>query len=294
MSGPIDHRLTTRQMAEFVTNGFLRFDAVVPAEINRRAVVEIEQLMRERFGPDGMQPPRTGTPLSACYPAPSAIGDYLRLPEVHGVIESLVGPDPRFDHDWTHHVPAGSTYDQPLHTDAITDTAAPSFDIQLFWFLHDVAPGEGGTRFVPGSHLHRVSPSLDRYQHIKGEQQFAGPAGTVMVFHHGLWHAGQPNPGVKGRLMHKTRLNPMVPQVRLWNTADLDELHNDPSDHQFATMQADSVAQLFRTNHPWHGTTESRNEQMQRALAWRYLTGDETYDVDHYLTRIADRDGLVS
>ena len=124
MSGPIDHRLTTRQMAEFVTNGFLRFDAVVPAEINRRAVVEIEQLMRERFGPDGMQPPRTGTPLSACYPAPSAIGDYLRLPEVHGVIESLVGPDPRFDHDWTHHVPAGSTYDQPLHTEGVPDAVA--------------------------------------------------------------------------------------------------------------------------------------------------------------------------
>ena len=293
MSDAIDHRLTTRQMAEFVTNGFLRFDAVVPAEINERAVTEIEQLNRERLQPDGMKPPSTGTPLSECYPAPSAIGDYLRLPAVRGVIESLVGPDPTFDHDWTHQVPAGSTVEQGLHMDAITDTTAPSFDIQLFWFLHDVAPGEGGTRFVPGSHLHRVRPSLGRYQHIRGEQRFSGPAGTVLAFHHGLWHAGQPNRGSTDRWMHKTRLNPTVPQVRRWNTSDLDGLHNPPTDHMFATMEADTVAQTFRTMHPWHGTTESRNEQIQRALLWRYLTGDEDYDVDHYLTRLADRDGLV-
>ena len=143
-------------MAEFVTNGFLRFDAIVPEDINERALVEIEQLNRERLGPDGMRPPVTGTPLSACYPEPSAIGEYLRLPQVHGIIESLVGRDPAFDHDWSHHVPSGSRYNQPLHVDAITDTVAPSFDIQLFWFLHDVAPGEGGTRFVPGSHLHSL------------------------------------------------------------------------------------------------------------------------------------------
>lgn len=293
MAATPDHRLTTRQMAEFVTNGYLRFDAIVPAAINEQAVAEIEQLNRERLGPDGMKPPTTGTPLSECYPEPSAIGAYLRLPAVRGVIESLMGPEPTFDHDWTHHVRAGSTYDQPLHVDAITDTRAPSFDIQLFWFLHDVAPGEGGTRFIPGSHLHRVLPSLDRYQHIKGEQRFSGPAGTVVVFHHGLWHAGQPNPGAADRWMHKTRLNPTVPQVRRWNIADLDELHNAKTDHMFATMQADSVANTFRTNHPWHGTTESRNEQIQRALLWRYLTGDDEYDVDHYLTRMADRDGLV-
>ncbi len=292
-NAPVDHRLTTREMAQFVTDGFLQFDAVVPAAINERAVGEIEQLWNERLGPDGAKPPETGTPLSACYPPPSAIGEYLRLPRVQGIIESLVGPEPTFDHDWTHHVPAGSTYAQALHVDAITDTLAPSFDIQLFWFLHDVAPGEGGTRMVPGSHLRHAPSGLERYQHIRGERQFSGPAGTVLVFHHGLWHSGRPNPGAADRWMHKTRLNPSVPQVRCWNTADLDELHNPPTDHMFATMQSDSVAHTFRTHHEWHSTTESRNEQVQRALLWRYLTGDDTYDVDHYLTRIEARDALV-
>ena len=66
-----------------------------------------------------------------------------------------------------------------------------------------------------------------------------------------------------------------VRQVRLWNTADLDDLQNPPSDHVFARMQPDSVAQIFRTWHPWMSVTDYRNEQVQRALLWRYLTGDD-------------------
>jgi hypothetical protein len=288
------HLLSTRQVAEFVADGVLRFDGLVPDEINQRGLDEIQRLNAERFAPEGLKPPHTGTPLSECYPAPSAIGDYLRLPEIQGIITSLVGPDPTFDHDWSHHIPAQSATGQALHIDAITDSDDPTFDIQLFWFPHEVRPGEGGTRIVPGSHLHRVLASgLDRYQHIVGEKQFAGPAGTVLVFHHGLWHAGQPNPSDTDRWMHKVRLNPRVPQVRHWDTSDLDDLQNPASDHVFARMMPDSVAAVLRAWQPWLGVTDQRNEQVQRARLWRYLSGDETYDVDHYLTRLEGRASLV-
>lgn len=281
-------------MAEFVTNGFLRFDAIVPADVNERAIDELRQLNAERLLPEGMKPPHSGTPLADCYPAPSVIGEYLRLPAIRGIIESLVGTTPLFDHDWVHHIEAGGTYLQPLHFDANIDSPDPAFDVQLFWFCSDVKPGEGGTRFVPGTHLRRVrSSGLDRYQHIAGEQQVACDAGTVFVFHHGLWHAGQPNPGRTDRWMHKVRLNPTEPQVRLWNTDDFDELHNAASDHVFARMQQDSVAQTFRAWHPWMGISDYRNEQIQRAKLWRYLTGDATYDVDYYLTRVEQRAGLA-
>lgn len=290
----VDHRLTTRQMADFVVNGFIRFDALVPPDVNERGIEEMRHLEAERFAPEGLKPPHTGTPLADCYPAPSAIGEYLRLPQIQGIIESFVGTGPTFDHDWTHHIQPHATYMQPLHVDAIIDSRDPNFDVQLFWYPHDVEPGEGGTRFVPGSHLRHVrSSGLDRYQHINGEQQFVGPAGTVVVFHHNLWHAGQPNPGAGDRWMHKVRLNPTQPQVRLWNTVDLDDLQNPPSDHFFARMMPDSVAQAFRTWHPWMSITDYRNEQVQRAKLWRYLTDDDTYDVDHYLTRLESRAELV-
>lgn len=290
-----DYRLTTRQMADFVTNGFLQFDALVPADLNTRAIEEISQLKDERLSPAGMKPPHTGTALDDCYPPPSAIGEYLRLPAIRGIIESLVGAAPTFDHDWTHHIGPGSTYLQPLHVDAVTDSPDTTFDVQLFWFCNDVAAGEGGTRFVPGSHLRRVRASgLDRYQHISGERQVVCDAGTVFAFHHGLWHAGQPNPGASDRWMHKVRLNPTVAQVRLWNTDDLEALHNPPSDHFFARMQPDSVANTMRTWHPWMSITDYRNEQIQRVKLWRYLTGDDRYDVDHYLTRLEGRAELLA
>ena len=286
--------LTTREMATFVAEGYLRFDAVVPEEINEAGVEEMARLAAGHLDPDGAaKPPHTGTTLDECYPPPSAIGHYLRLPRVRGIIESLLGPNPSFDHDWTHHLPSGSTYLQPLHVDAILDTVEPAFDIQLFWFPREVAPGEGGTRFVPGTHLTRVrSSGISRYQHVKGEQQVACPAGSVFVFHHGLWHAGQPNPGPQDRWMHKVRLNPSVPQVRRWDTSDLADLHNAPSDHFFARMAPDSVAQVLRTWHPWMGVSAHRIEQVRRARLWRYLSGDDTYDVDHYLTRLEGRAAL--
>ena len=68
-------RLTTREMASFVANGCLRFDAIVPEEINEAAVEEMARLSAERLAPDGVKPQNTGTPLDECYPPPSAIGD---------------------------------------------------------------------------------------------------------------------------------------------------------------------------------------------------------------------------
>ena len=177
--------------------------------------------------------------------------------------------------------------------DAIVDSADPTFDIQLFYFPREVAKGEGGTRFVPGSHLRRVrAEQVARYQNIVGEQRYAGPAGTVLVFHHGLWHAGQPNPSDHTRWMYKLRVNPRVPQLRLWNTDDFDAVHNDASDHTFATMRFDSVGQVLRQMQPWQKGHEERLELVQRARLWRYLSGDDAYDVDYYLTRLEQRAGL--
>ncbi len=298
-----DHRLTTREMAQFVADGFLRFDALIPDEINDAVVEELAPLEKSKIGQilgqptDEAGPPRPEslTPLSQCYPEPSVLGRFLRLPEVQGIIHSLVGPDPLFDHDFGHRLPAGSGYEQHLHVDAVIDDRDPAFDVQLFYYPRAVEPGAGGTRMVPGSHLRRTrAEGVSRYQHLVGEQQYAGPAGTLMVFHQGLWHAGQPNPSDADRWMYKIRLNPTVPQVRLWNTDDFDELHNDARDHTFARMRHDSVAQVFRTMQPWQKGHEARYEQMERARIWRYLSGDDDFDVDYYHTRIEGRAQLGS
>lgn len=293
-----DHRLTTAEMATFVAEGCLRFDGLVPDAINGPAIEAMRELVQVKMplavgiepDSDPLDRPDTGTPLAQCYPEPSAIGAFLRWPAVRGIIRSLVGDDPLYDHDFVHLLPAGSSYRQHLHVDAIVDSADPTFDVQLFYFPAAVDEGAGGTRFVPGSHLRRSrAEDVARYQHIVGEQLYAGPAGTVMVFHHGLWHAGQPNPSDRDRWMYKIRLNPRVPQVRLWNTDDFEALHNDPSDHTFARPRFDSVGRALRRMQPWQQGHEARYELVQRARLWRYLSGDPGYDVDYYLTRLEGR-----
>jgi len=304
------HRLSTAAMADFVADGFLRFDALIPEPLNQAALEEMKalapgKLRRTLHGLGGragrlerdiepQESPESLTPLAACYPAPSALGAVLRFPAVAGIIESLVGANPAFDHDFIHHIPAGAPRGQHLHVDAVLEPAGQAFDIQLFYFPTAVASGGGGTRFVPGSHLRRArAEGIARYQPPLGEQHYSGPAGTLLVFHQGLWHAGQPNPSAEDRWMYKLRLNPREPQQRLWNTADLAALHNDPRDHSFAHPGGDTVAQRLRRMAPWQRGHEGRYEQMQRAALWRYLTGDSTFDVDFYLTRQRVREGAL-
>lgn len=300
-----DHRLTTKEMAQFVTNGYLRFDGLVPDSINSRVIEEMGSIYQSKIAVAmesmGIPPkksaedadvyfPETLTPLADCYPSPSVLGEMLRLPQVQGIIESLVGKNPLFDHDFVHYIAGNSPTGQHLHVDAVIDDRHPSFDIQLFYYPTEVKPGAGGTRFVPGTHLrHTRAEGVARYQNIVGEEQYSGSAGTILIFHQALWHAGQPNPSADDRWMYKVRLNPQVPQVKLWNLDDFEVMQNDARDHTFAHIRNDSVAQELRRVLPWQQGHESRYEQMQRARLWRYLSGDDEFDVDYYHTRIEVR-----
>ena len=298
--------LTTDQVASFVARGFLTLEAVVPETINARAMEELPRLFRgwlDEF--TGVAPgtadgevsssrlPQSGTTLHDAYAADSAFGAMVRVPVVAGAIQSLVGARPVVDHHFVHIKASGDLHAQGLHCDAIIDEGL-AFDIQLFWFPHDVACGEGGTRFVPGSHLRRVNmDEVSRYQHLAGEQYFSGPAGTVVVFHQGLWHAGAPNRGISERVMGKLRLNPTEPQVRLWDTSDL-AARNRNDDHMFARMEPGSVAAALRRTESWYEPATHRLETVQRARLWRYLTGDDRFDVDWYLTRTERRAALCT
>lgn len=285
--------LTTAQVATFVARGFLPLPAVVPGDLNEAATDELGQIMATWGSPDRPFAPASGQRLDEIYPEGSAIGAVLRHPPVAGALRSLLGPDPVFDHDFVHHKPAGDPFGQYLHQDAMVDPSL-AFDVQLFYFPHEILPGGGGTGFVPGTHLRRVHETdVGRYVHMAGEQQWEGPAGSVVLFHQGLWHRGMPNPSDRDRLMYKIRLNPTVPQVRQWDTSDLDVMQNGPEDHIFAKFRFDSVAGALRNREPWLGEADYRLELANRASLWRYLTGDDDFDVDYYLTRTEGREALA-
>lgn len=258
------HLLTSVQMANFVADGMLRFDGLIPDEINAEAMREIDE-QRIKTGYE-----RQGQPLAHLWQESQGFGAMFRLPQVQGIIRSLVGPDPLYDHHAFHKVGPHHEEGQTWHADAIIDTRQ-HFDIQLFYYPHDTPREMGGTMFLPGSHLRRINEtSIGRYQNFMGQLPIVCKAGTLAVGHHGIWHCAQPNSTDRMRYMFKLRLNPTVRQMRLWNTEDIADPEIDRA--------------LFR-NHKWYGN-EDRLEYANRIKFWRFLTGNDKFDSNYWLTRI--------
>ncbi len=271
--------LTTAQMAEFVARGFLRFDELVPEAINRDVMAA--------FDAGGIDAAPAGTPLSHCYPQPSPIGAMLRIPEIQGIIHSLVGPDPLFDHHAIHVRQPNEGKAQGMHGDSIIDTRM-HFDIQLMYFPHDVPLDMGGTLLVPGSQYRRINEAdIARYQNFAGQVPMVCKAGSLLALHHGIWHCGRQNKTDRKRYMYKIRLNPVVRQYRLWNTDDLAAMTGGQK-RIFTTEQnaAEDVQTILGRGEPWYEDGGGRLEIVNRVKMWRFLSGDENFDVHYWLTRL--------
>lgn len=258
------HLLNTREMAAFANLGYHRIDHAVPRELCEEVKQAFEEKTYHTIG-------QANEPLAQTWAPDSPIHRMMFLPQIQGLITSLVGPSPNFDHQAVHRKPPQSGTAQHLHQDAEYDIREEAFDIQLSFFIHDTPKKMGGTRFLPGSHFRQVHVTdIGRYQHIDGMFQVECEAGTVVAWHHNLWHGAQPNQTDQMRYMFKVRINPTVRQQRLWNTEDID----DPQ----------VIKNLFRKQR-WFGQQE-RIEIMNRIRFWRFLTNDPTFDHNMWYTRI--------
>lgn len=281
MNQTIDKKylLNSRQMAHFVADGYLRFDEMVPNKINQAVMAEID-----KGGIDGAP---AGTPLADCYHG-SAIRDMLDMPEIQGIIHSLVGPGSLFDHDAVHVREPMEGKAQGMHADSIIDTRWEDFDIQIMYFPHDVPLEMGGTLVLPGSHFRRVNEmDIAGYQNVVGQIPMVCKAGSILVLHHGIWHCGRQNRTEQRRYMFKVRLNPAVQQKRLWNTDDLEEGY---AEHQeiFGGPKKDEndIQKILSKQQPWYENAAGRLEIINRVKMWRSLTGDRNFDVYYWLTRL--------
>jgi len=264
--------LTSRQMAAFVAHGFLRFDEIVPPDMAAAALDELSAgTEHAAWKADDPRANDAGRPLAKLWTRSPAIGPVLRLPRVAGIIDSLLGPEARYDHHYAHVIAPRQAWSQPWHADAVLDTRPLAFDIQLLFFFHDTPREMGGTMYLPGSHLRKINESaIARYQNFVGQESMACSAGSLLVAHHGIWHCGQPNRTDRARTMFKLRLNPRVPQRLLWDTSDLRDAR---------------IGKILSRDHRWYGH-DVRLEIVNRIRLWRELTGDPRYDVDFWLTRI--------
>lgn len=246
--------LTAAQMAQFVLDGLIRFDGLVPQELNERVYAD-QVAGKGHWRDDG------------------AIREVFDLPQIKGILQSLVGENPVYDHSALHVVGPKNYGAQTWHADSIIDARPFAFDIQAMYFSHDVPKETGPTLVLPGSHLRRVSHlSIGRYKNIKGQMQLTGKAGTIAFLHQAIWHCAQPNHTDKTRYMFKLRLRPGEEQRGLFNTEGIND---------------SEVRRILGGSHPWFGE-QDRAENVQRAKLWRYVTGDDSMDTsfEGVLTRM--------
>jgi Phytanoyl-CoA dioxygenase (PhyH) len=283
-------KLSTRQMAKFVADGCLMFEGIVPAEVNELYLAQVHE--------PGVPEVPAGTPLAKAYPEGSAMHAVYSLPQVRDILDSLVGPDPLVDHHFVH-LTLGSPEREALgikdalpsqhwHQDSTIDTRV-AFDVQIMWYPHDVTVEMGGTRYLPGSHLRVVSEAaIGRYQNIRGQRHVVCPAGTLLFLHHGMWHGGGSNRSDRTRHMVKVRLNPTVPQVRLWDDSDLtaDDFVQQPIFWTRTARKDDDLATILCTPAPWHEADTHRLEFVNRIRLFRHLLGDDSFDADYWLSRL--------
>lgn len=262
--------LSSPQMATFISQGLLAFEGIVPAEVNEQALEEIKSradTLGRRHEP--------GVPLQGCFGEFPGIREVFRVPAVAGAIESLVGPDPIYDHHAIHRRMPGEGA-QRLHADAIIDLRA-AFDIQLMYYPEPVSREAGGTLVLPGSHFRRIR-EISRYQNHSGQMRVICPAGTVLVLHHGIWHCGRANRTSAIRYMFKLRLEPAVAQVRRWDVSDLAS----------ASVRRE-VVKILEARQPWYEGGADRLEAVQRAALWRRLTGDRGFQIEYWLGRLENQ-----
>jgi len=295
--------LSSEQMAHFAARGFIRFDGLVPDDINRQFLAEVGEVGDEDswdsyylklMTEGGLPVVPAGVPLAEAYPAGSALERLLELPEVAGAVQSLVGWAPVFDHHFLHVTFPPAYYEgnapvaQHTHQDATMDPRQ-AFDIQIMYFPHEVTAEMGGTRFIPGTHLRTVSEaSIGRYQNIVGQQHMVCPAGTLLFMHMGIWHGGGANTSDHLRYMFKIRICPTKRQVRLWDTSDLaaDHGRQRPIFWTGRGEDVDPIQKILMTPEPWFEHDTGRLEFINRVRFWRFLLGDDSWDADYWLTRI--------
>ena len=284
--------LTTSQVAEFAAKGCLRFDGLIDSDLNQ----EFLDLFAEDIGSDDRYVNRVipnckpGTYVSQAFPQDHPLSKILAQPVVAGTLKSLMGTNPIFDHHHVHMTFPNRSRVQTNHQDSTIDLRSKNFDIQMIYFPHEVNDKMGGTRYIPGTHLRTVHESqIARYQNIRGQIRVTCPAGTIIFFHHGIWHGGGKNTSDVPRIMYKLRLQPSGSQSLQWDTSDLTEERikswQRPIFQAFGKREEDDVPSKLMSHEPWFDNT-SRLEYMNRVRFWRTLLNDAEIDVDYWLTRV--------
>jgi HEAT repeat protein len=225
--------LNDEQVRRFIADGFIMIDAGLSEAFHAEVSAQVAYTLEQEL-------PHPGDNIVPRVPALNQVCD---SPAVQGALVSLLGHDfvflpHRFPHnseplpeqgqkqqctafDTQPTMAAGSISASAWHQDSHASCGRTRWHTpraaNVFYFPHDTPLHMGPTRFLAGSHLYATLHDISAQQAVMQTI----PAGTVVIAHFDLAHAGSPNNSHLGRYMVKlVALRTEVPTTATWNNRE--------------------------------------------------------------------------
>ncbi len=260
-----DHRLTDDQMASFVINGYHILKPDLRTGLNQEIYDALDAM--------------STNPGDGVLEAVPQLNQVWNSPEMVGALTSLLGPDyEMFPHRHCHRNAPG-TPSQQIHQDNLNDLRIDGGQIRqpdridlilAMYYPQDVTSNMGPTLILPGTHVLQALPERMASQGNFRDQVIATvEAGSVVILHYDIWHAGTANTSKTVRYMLKFLFqrtsNPSVPS---WN--------HDPSSDA-------SIRRRLESENPMSMQRGlSAKQRHLRTRMWNRLAGDQALDLSYH------------
>ena len=198
-SGVAGYLLDDDQVAGFVINGYHIVEPAFPPEFHSGVYDELEAL-----------PTNPGDGINLAVPA---LDEVYAHPNVVGALASLLGHDYTMTAHRHCHRNHPGTRSQQWHQDSLmiptlTDGHGRVPDhvknVLAMYYPQDVDSSMGPTALIPGSHLFRASTDRNAsHGNFRDQVVATVKAGSVLVLHYDIWHAGTANTSDTVRYMVK-------------------------------------------------------------------------------------------
>ena len=191
---------------DFIATGYVRLDAVVDPDFNRRCL------------------DAPGGPAKELVGSPGFVREVLLHRQVAGVVRSLLGRNFLVPTGGHHHLFEEPFVGQEWHSDGISGFGCDVTEIQCYYYPRDVNLEDGPTIVLPGTHCRSVNrDAIAHYGDILGQLPLIVKAGTVVLTRYGIWHRAGPKVNSGPRSMIKFSYFRQSPPQRDW-LIDSDEI----------------------------------------------------------------------
>ncbi|QHW31249.1 phytanoyl-CoA dioxygenase [Paenibacillus rhizovicinus] len=224
--------LSDKQMADFITNGYVVLQNELPEALHRSVMRQIDFVMQEE-----------GNPGNNILPRVPDIGKFFETPVVKGALTSVLGPD-YYMHPHRHmhynqpgnQMPGGGQWHKDGYWSSMRSHRP--WWVMMFYYTQDITEEMGPTAIMPGSQYSEKLPGRETILPT-------GKAGTIALVHFDLWHKASLNTSNLDRYMLKFQF------VRLREPVSPSWNHSDPVP-DFPADRPDGHLVLWQDTWNWY------------------------------------------